>query len=299
MAVKIFNPLTKQIEVEDVCGEKFLEFLYNNKLGDFLLWAIFKRKFFSALTGIWADSSISKNAAKKFISNHNIPISDYVKRPEEFKNFNDFFTREIKSEVRPLSAGANDVSFPADARNLAIQNITASDTFFAKNQKFNLTTFLWDMELAKRFENGSMLISRLCPLDYHRFHYPVSGKLVARKNIGGFLYSVSPIALSQNLNYINENKRVLNLIELNNGKLCAVVQIGATNVGSIINFDKVGAEVVRGTQMGMFKFGGSCVITIFEQDTVKFNDELIKLSKEPIEYLSQVNSKAGELICQS
>ena len=39
--------------------------------------------------------------------------------------------------------------------------------------------------------------------------------------------------------------------------MCAFVEIGATNVGSIINFDKVGALAVRGAQAGMFKFGGS------------------------------------------
>lgn len=295
MAVKIFNPQTQKIEIEDVCQEKFLEFLYTNKIGSFLLWTVFKRKFFSALTGLWADLPISKATAKKFIKEHNIAISDFKKSPNEFKNFNDFFTREIKPEIRPISTGAKDVLFPADARNLAIQNITTNDVFFAKNQKFNLETFFDDKELAKRFENGSMLISRLCPLDYHRFHYPVSGKLVARKKIGGYLYSVNPIALKKNLNYICENKRVVNLIELENGKMCAIVQIGATNVGSIVNFDKVEEDVTRGNQMGMFKFGGSCVITIFEKDLVKFDEAIINLSKESIEYLSQVNSKVGKL----
>lgn len=296
MAVEVFNPETGKIEKEDVCQEKFLEFLYGNPIGNLLLWSVFKRKFFSALTGLWANLPISRKSAVKFIKDHSIKISDFAKKPEEFKNFNDFFTREIKPEVRPLSNGANDISFPADARNLAFENISKSDTFFAKNQKFNLESFLKDRELAARFENGSMLISRLCPLDYHRFHHLVSGRLVARRETGGFLYSVNPIALSKNLNYLNENKRVLNLIELENGKMCAVVQIGATNVGSIVNFDKVGDKVLRGNTMGMFKFGGSCIVSIFEEGAAKFDETLIKLSKEPIEYLSKANSKSGELI---
>ena len=296
MAVEVFNPETGKIEKEDVCQEKFLEFLYGNPIGSLLRWSVFKRKFFSAITGLWANLPISRKSAVKFIKDHSIKISDFRKKPEEFKSFNDFFTREIKPEVRPLSNGANDISFPADARNLAFENISKSDTFFAKNQKFNLESFFKDKELAARFENGSMLISRLCPLDYHRFHHLVSGRLVARREIGGFLYSVNPIALSKNLNYLNENKRVLNLIELENGKMCAVVQIGATNVGSIVNFDKVGDKVLRGNTMGMFKFGGSCIVSIFEEGAAKFDETLIKLSKEPIEYLSKANSKSGELI---
>lgn len=296
MAVKIFNPETGKTEKEDVCQEKFLEFLYGNPIGSLLLWSVFKRKFFSALTGLWANLPISRKAAINFIKDHSIRMSDFRKKPEEFKNFNDFFTREIKPEVRPLSNGANDISFPADARNLAIENISKSEVFFAKNQKFKLESFFKCKELAARFENGSMLISRLCPLDYHRFHYPVSGRLVARREIGGFLYSVNPIALSKNLNYLSENKRMLNLIELESGKMCAVVQIGATNVGSIVNFDKVGDKVLRGNVMGMFKFGGSCIVTIFEKGAAKFDETLIKLSKEPIECLSKANSKSGELL---
>ncbi|MBO7521458.1 MAG: phosphatidylserine decarboxylase, partial [Opitutales bacterium] len=156
--------------------------------------------------------------------------------------------------------------------------------------------FLGDAELAKRFENGSMLISRLCPLDYHRFHYPVSGAIAARKNIGGFLYSVNPIALSKNINYLCQNKRVLTLIELESGKICAVVEIGATNVGSIVNFGEVGEEIRRGEAMGMFKFGGSCVVSIFEEGSAKFDGELLKFSDMQIEYLSRANSKAGEIL---
>lgn len=296
MEIKIFNPETGKIEKEDVCQKKFLEFLYGNPIGGFLLWSVFKRKFFSSIAGLWANLPISRRAAVNFIKDHGIRIEDFKKPPSEFKNFNDFFTREVKPELRPVSKGANDISFPADARNLAIENVSKSDVFFAKNQKFNLESFLGSKELAARFENGSMLISRLCPLDYHRFHLPVSGKLAARREIGGFLYSVSPIALSKNLNYLCENKRVLNLIELASGGMCAIVQIGATNVGSIVNFDKVGDEVSRGNVMGMFKFGGSCIITIFEKDAAKFDETLTKLSKEPIEYLSKANSKAGELL---
>lgn len=295
MAVKIYNPLTKKIEAEDVCQEAFLRFLYEKRLGKFMLWALVKRRIFSALAGLWADLPISRGAARNFIKNHAIRIAEFKKSPEEFKSFNDFFTREIRPETRPVSGGKNDISFPADARNLAIPNIGLCDAFYAKGQKFNLAEFLGDANLAARFEGGAMLISRLCPLDYHRFHYPVSGRIAARKKIGGALYSVSPIALAKNIEYLCQNKRVLNLIELESGKMCAVVQIGATNVGGIINFAEVGAEARRGDAMGMFKFGGSCVITIFEKGSAVFDGELIKTSAAQLEYLSMANAKAGEL----
>ena len=38
-----------------------------------------------------------------------------------------------------------------------------------------------------------MLISRLCPVDYHRYHFPVAG-MAEPVWINGALYLVSPLA---------------------------------------------------------------------------------------------------------
>lgn len=295
MAIKLYNPFTKEIEVESVCNEKFLKFLYETKAGKVLLFSVVKRAFFSKLFGLWADSPISKKTALKFIEEHAIRIGEMQKHPNDFTCFNDFFTRQLKVAARPLSEGKNDISFPADARHLAFQNVSLSDKFYAKNQKFDLEKFFRCKELASRFENASMLISRLSPLDYHRFHFPISGRLQAQKLIKGDLYSVSPIALSKKISYLFENKRMLNLIELENGGLCAMVEIGATNVGSIVELAKVGDKVNRGDCKGFFKFGGSCVITLFEKNLAKFDSEIIKYSKESIEYYELVNKRVGEL----
>ena len=140
-----------------------------------------------------------------------------------------------------------------------------------------------------------MLISRLCPLDYHRFHYPVSGVIAARRVINGALYSVSPIALSKNLEIFWQNRRVLNLFETEEFGLVAFVEIGATNVGSIVNFDNPSANVARGSEAGFFKFGGSCVATIFEKSAnIKWISELEEMSAKSIEVYAKVNSLCGK-----
>ena len=125
-----------------------------------------------------------------------------------------------------------------------------------------------------------MLISRLSPMDYHRFHYPVSGEIAARRNVRGMLYSVSPIALAKKLSILWENRRVLNLIETDGMGLCAFAEIGATNVGTIVNFDGVSARVKRGAEAGLFHFGGSCVATIFERNArIDWNPRLVGVQR--------------------
>lgn len=296
MAIKIFNSLTQKYEEEFVCAEGFMKFLYENPCGKFLLWTLVKRKFFSKIFGFWADSKISKKSADEFIKNHKMNADEFLLPPDSYKCFNDFFTRELKAGARPLPEEKNALITPSDGRHLAIQNISACDSFYAKNQRFNLEKFLNSKELAQTFEGGAMLISRLSPLDYHRYHFPFSGRIISRKDINGALFSVSPIALRKHLEYFFENKRTLTLAELQNGKTCAITEIGATNVGSIIQLKNVGDTFTQGECKGYFKFGGSCLITIFPKDTVRFNDDILNLSKNNIEFYALANQKIGEFI---
>ena len=296
MAIEIYNSETGMVETEQVCAEGFLRFLYANPAGRLLLWALVKRAVFSDAFGLWADSGISRKAALKFIDTHGIRVGEMKRDPSEFSCFNDFFTRELAAGARPLSPGENDISFPADARHLAFADVSASDTFYAKGQRFDLEKLLGSGERAKRFERGAMMISRLSPLDYHRFHFPVPGRIAARKTINGFLYSVSPVALARNIGYMFENRRQLTLVELKNGGLCVIVEIGATNVGGIVQLQNVGDDAARGDCKGYFRFGGSCVVTIFEKGLAKFDSEILALSQKPMEYYAKVNTRAGELI---
>ena len=296
MSLKLFNIQKGKIDEEKVCAESFMRFLYGTQVGRLTTFAIFKRLFFSRLCGLWADSKRSKKSILKFIADNQIDISEFKNPASQFGTFNDFFTRELADDKRPLAenGNANAVSFPSDGRHLLIENITQNDTFYAKGIKFNLAKFLGDEKLALRFENGSMLISRLAPVDYHRFHYPISGEIIARKSIDGKLFSVSPIALSERLSVFWENKRIVNLIESRQFGVCAFVEIGATNVGCIENFGKLGDVVERGEQAGMFRFGGSCVATIFpKENKIEWNSALREYSPQSIECYARVNELAG------
>ena len=298
MSIKIFNIHTSRYENENVCAEKSLRLMYESFAGRAMTFAIFKRIFFSKICGMWADSPRSRKTVAKFIADNSIDIGEFKNSPSTYKTFNDFFTRELRESARPIAEESNPraISFPSDGRHLLVRDISMSDSFYAKGRRFNMSEFLGDESLGRRFEHGDMLISRLSPLDYHRFHYPVSGEIVARKTINGALFSVSPIALIQRLSIFWENRRILNLIDSPEFGLCAFVEIGATNVGTIENFGKLGEVVGRGSQAGLFRFGGSCVVTIFPQsDRIEWNGKLAEMSLQNIECYAKVNSLAGIL----
>lgn len=294
MALKIYNSHTNNYETEEVPAELFLKFLYSNAVGKLALWALIKRKIFSKIFGVWANSKISKNAGPKFAKAHSINLDDCPKK--KFANFNDFFARELLPEARVPKGGEDCAFFPADSRNLAAQNIGENYSFYAKGQKLDIAQLLGCAECAKLFTGGSILISRLSPVDYHRFHYPISGTIEARKRIKGHLNSVSPIALCRGLKYLLQNERVVNILRHKSGAYCAVVQIGATNVGSIVNFDKISANVKAAAQMGKFLFGGSCVVCVFQKDFVEFAPKLLECSAKNIEYYAHVGDVCGKIV---
>ena len=115
-----------------------------------------------------------------------------------YRTFNEFFYRALKPEARPITAGEAVAVFPADGRHLVFPNVDAVEGFYVKGAKFTLAELLGDGALAAEFAGGAMLISRLCPVDYHRFHFPVAGTPGDARLINGWLYSVSPVALRRN-----------------------------------------------------------------------------------------------------
>jgi phosphatidylserine decarboxylase len=138
-----------------------------------------------------------------------------------------------------------------------------------------------------------MLISRLCPSDYHRFHFPVSGVPSEPRLVKGSLYSVSPIALRHNILYLVSNKRLVTLIETREFGTVAMVEVGATNVGSIVQGFLPGRSVEKGDEKGMFAFGGSCVITLFERNRITFDPDILGQSAQCMETYARMGDRLG------
>ena len=185
--------------------------------------------------------------------------------------------------------------FPADGRHLGFSNVDLADGFYAKGVKFTLEELLQSKELAEKFAGGTMVISRLCPVDYHRFHFPVSGKPSDPVKIKGPLFSVSPIALRKRIEYLVQNKRAYTLVETERVGTVVYMEVGATNVGGIVQTFVPGRPVAKGEEKGLFKFGGSCVITLFQRDRVKLAEDLLRESANNVETYARMGDRMGTL----
>ncbi len=159
-----------------------------------------------------------------------------------------------------------------------------------KGQRFDLAALLDDAALAAKYAKGSLVLSRLCPVDYHRFHFPAAGVPSATRPLNGPLFSVSPIALAQNLSYLWTNKRTLTELKTTDFGTILLLEIGATCVGKIQQTFTPGAPVEKGAEKGYFAFGGSSTITIFEPGAVTLADDLLESSAQQTELYARIGS---------
>jgi len=154
-----------------------------------------------------------------------------------------------------------------------------------KGKRFTLKNLLQDNALADEFEGASLVIARLAPQDYHRFHTPVDGKIKKLRNYTGQLFTVNPIAIRENVDVYTENKRVSCLIDTPQFGEVLYIAVGATMVGSISYTVFEGQNVKRGDEMGFFAFGGSTILVLFKKGTIQFDQDLLVNSNTPIETL--------------
>jgi phosphatidylserine decarboxylase len=242
-------------------------------LGAALCFLVSRISWFSALYGKIQKLPCSKRKVAPFITKFHIKAKEFEKSIDEFTSFNDFFIRKLHSEARPIADTT--AVLPADARYTIIPEISKAE-FLVKGRAFHLKDFLQDEDLAKKYEDGSMVIARLCPLDYHRFHFPCDGIAGKPKPINGYLYSVNPIALYHNWKLLSENRRVLTLLETKEFGTVAMVEVGATCVGEIFQTYMPGQQVHRGDEKGYFSFGGSAMVLLFEKNKIQFSEDLLK-----------------------
>src|SRR5439155_16818289 len=236
---------------------------------------------------------LSARRIAPFIQRYKVNSDEFVHSPSPFKSFNEFFYRKLRPAARPIDPNPDSVLFPADGRHLGFQDISNIDGIFVKGQTFDLAALLKNADLARKFARGSMVMSRLCPTDYHRFHLPVAGIPDKPQLINGPLYSVNPIALRQNIRYLSENRRVLCAIRTAGIGTVLMLEIGATNVGSIEYTFVPGQPVQKGAEKGYFQFGGSSMITIFEHNAVQLAADLLEQSRQNRELYARVGDRMG------
>ena len=221
---------------------------------------------------------------------------NWYEEPENWKSFNDFFSRKLSSDdARPIAAPDDDsvVVAPADSLPQGTWIIDEEDgTFFAdpimredgvviKDSTFiSVEQLLGEegAEYAERFYGGTLTHTYLNYDDYHRYHMPVSGTVKAvyiipyANAVGGVVYWDEETQLyvleSNSLSWQSCETRGCVIIETEDYGLVAIIPVGMGQVSSV-NFEEEvqpGAEVKKGDPLGYFLFGGSDCVMLFEKD---------------------------------
>jgi phosphatidylserine decarboxylase len=234
-----------------------------------------------------------------FVKLHGINMAECKEeRVEAYPHFNAFFYRELKPSARPIAAPLDDgvVVSPADCRMVVYPTLSDATKIWVKGHSFTVESLLGPecADVAPLFLGGSLMLARLAPQDYHRWHLPVTGRLGRRHAIDGALFTVNPIAIRRtHPDVYSENKREVLLVHTKPFGLVAMVAVGATVVGSINIVTPNGAFAEKGACHGYFAFGGSTVLVLFQPGTVAFDTDLLRYSMTPLETYVRVGERVA------
>lgn len=298
MGITYIDRKTGRLEKEKIYGHRVLSLIYGDSYFArlffvFLLPLLSRIAWGSALYGFFQKTKRSASKIGPFIKTYEIDVSEFAQT--QFASFNDFFIRKLKPETRPIIADPKIATLPADGRYLVFSDLSQLEKFYVKGQEFDLTTFLQDACLARRLAGGSMMMARLCPTDYHRFHFPCDGIPSSASLIEGALFSVSPLALRKRFSILSENKRMITEIATKQFGTIFYVEIGAACVGTIHQTYTPNRPVKKGDEKGYFSFGGSCLILLFERGTIVFDEDLVRNSEKGLETLAHFGSSMGRV----
>jgi phosphatidylserine decarboxylase len=290
------NRKTGQIEKEKVYGQFFLKLLYGNawfcKCLSFLLLPAFTRVHFPSKIYGWLQKILlSKRKVLPFIKEFKINVNEFLDPPESFQSFNDFFIRKLKKECRPMADAS--VVMPADGRYRVYPMLDQIKTLSVKGKMLSLKELLQQESLAQKYEKGSLVMARLCPVDYHRFHFPCDCVPSTPKLVNGALFSVNPIAIKKNLSILSENKRMITSLGTKELGTILYIDVGATAVGSIHQTFTPEKLYQKGDEKGFFSFGGSLLLLLFEKGKIVFDQDLMQASEKGLEVLGQMGQSLG------
>jgi phosphatidylserine decarboxylase len=266
----------------------FIRFLYNTAPGRAALRLITARPV-SKIVGVFMNSRISRLLIRRFVRRNRIDMSEYVHK--KYTSFNDFFTRKVKEGRRAFSKVLSDLPAPCDGK-LTAYGIAANSAFQIKGSVYTLNSLLQDRALANEFADGVCLIFRLTPDDYHRYAFIDDGEIISHKRIKGVLHTVRPIA-GRRYNVYAQNTR--DYAVMNTKRFGKVVQmeVGALFVGRISNHP-LKDSFKRGEEKGMFEFGGSTIVMLFEEDAVVIDDAIYENTRRNKETVVKMGFKIGE-----
>ena len=277
--IQLFNRATKKIVEEKVFGAGGLQFAYSHPVGK-IINRLLPHSLISHIYGKYKSTKYSAKAIPDFVEQYEIDMSQY--ESSSYSTFNDFFIRKFTSGARDFTQDPSSLPAFAEARYLAYNYDSSQGRYPVKNMSLTIKELLDSSELYSDFQKGTIIIARLAPVDYHRFHFPDDGQVIDSYHRQGKLHSVNPWAIKQIPNILSINDRQITLLDsIHFGKL-AYIEVGAMMVGTIQQTFS-GDTFQRGEEKGYFLFGGSTVILLAQNSQLKIADDIMQNSAQGIE----------------
>lgn len=283
---------TGKLKEEPIYCETILYFLYASKVGISLGILLAELPFFSQFLGWWYQRPWTKKKILPFIKRFSIDTTEFEHPVHSYSSFNAFFIRTLKKECRPLSEGP---IIPADGRYFFYQDVSLYNPV-VKKKKFSINKLIGSDSLANSYSKGSMVLARLAPSDYHRFHFPCDCIPGQSHLINGPLYPSHPKTIIQNLAFFSENKRVITELKTDQFGTILFIEIGAVAVGSIHQTYKRGIFYKKGDEKGYFSFGGSAIVLFFEKGSIDLAKDILAHTAQQTETLCRMGEPLAGLI---
>ena len=274
-----------------------------------LLQYLLPHRFLSRLVGWatrWTWAPWKNFLIRRIVDRYGVDL-DEAREPDPlaYRHFNAFFTRALKTGVRPQPADTDAIISPADGRISQAGVITADRIVQAKGRDFSAAQLLSDAAAAHRYAGGSFLTVYLSPRDYHRVHMPLAGQLVETTHVPGRIFSVAPFAVEAVPQLFARNERLVCHFQSAHGPF-VVVLVGAMLVSGIEtvwsgvevppyasktirrDYRETKIALARGAEMGRFNMG-STVIVLLPEALGRFDADLAT------EQVVQLGQRVGHL----
>lgn len=246
----------------------------------------------TALAGKFAAAragGLTTSVIRWFVGRYGVNMAEAANSDiASYASFNEFFTRPLKPDARPLAAA--DFICPVDGAISQFGAILRDQIFQAKGHSYSTTALVGgDATLAAQFQDGSFATLYLSPKDYHRIHMPCAGRLLRMIHVPGELFSVNPVTARGVPGLFARNERVVCVFEGEQGPFVLVL-VGATIVGSMATvwhgavnpprpgrlrewrYEDQDLRYHQGDEMGRFLLG-STVVMLFPQRMLRFNPD--------------------------
>jgi phosphatidylserine decarboxylase len=237
---------------------------------------------------------VKRTFLRIFLGNFNIDMTEAAQPdPFAYRSFNDFFTRALRPDARPIASDPSLIVSPVDGTVSQCGQLNDGSILQAKGRYYSLNELLaGDERAVAAYRGGSFACIYLAPYNYHRIHMPYAGTARSNVYVRGDLFSVNAATARAVPDLFARNERLICEFDTAVGRV-AVVLVGALFVGSIetvhcgevnppprarkapVNIATgVGRQFTKGEELGRFNMG-STVVLLFERDRIRWDSALV------------------------